>query len=238
MVQYNSMEQTNKRFVSIALLALVILFGAGVGYVIFKNYSSIPTNVITTTEQTPVLSVDNKSTTVDGEVILAVDHDTIFNWFKTSSQLCDDANITSTPDRKSFCENKDEFKNQTRFASLIVSPDNKNIGFTIETDTLFPDKVVGIFSRTDKVVTLLSNFYLGNEFIGFSPSGANFAYYSDCLGGMCALYIKNSETLVEKITLSDAEYADARTNIVMFVRWISDNEIEYQQGTEVKRASF
>lgn len=232
------MEQTQKHFASIALLVLVILFGVGVGYIIYKNNAPAPTNVTTTTEQTPILSVDKKSV-MDGDVeILSIEHDTIFNWFKTSSQLCDEANITSTPDRKSFCENKDEFKNQTRFASLIVSPNNNTIGFTIETDTLSPDTVVGIFSPTEKVVTLLGNYYLGNEFISFSPSGANFAYYSDCLGGMCALYIKNSKTLVEKITLSDAEYADARMNNVMLVKWISDNEIEYQQGIEVKRASF
>lgn len=223
------MEQIKKSVMSIAVL-VVCLLGVGAGCAMVKNN--------TTTEQKPTLSADEKSITVDGEVVLAIDHDTIFNWFKTSSQLCDEANITSTPDRKGFCENVDEFKNQTRFASLVVSPDNTSIGFTIETDTLLPDTVVGIFSRADNRVTLLSNFYLGNDFIGFSPTGENFAYTDDCLGGLCALYIKNSKTLVEKITLSDAEYADARTNMVMLVRWVSDNEIVYQVGTEEKHASF
>ncbi|SRR3989339_1761483 len=190
---------------------------------------------------TPSLSADKKSIVADGKVLLAIDNDTIFNWLKIRSQLCGGGNLTSTPDRKEFCENKTSFKNQARFASVVVSPDKMKIGFTIESNMLSPGKVVGIFSRSANAVNLLGGYYLGeNEFIGFSPNGTNYIYQGGCFEGMCALYIENSETLDEKARLSDSGYADARyrTRTTTFVRWISDNEVEYKLGSELKRASF
>src|SRR3989344_4001915 len=119
-----------------------------------------------------------------------------------------------------------------------LSADKMKIGFTIESDTLTPDKVVGIFSRSANAVNLLGGYYLGNAFIGFSPNGTNFVYQGGCFEGMCGLYVKNSETLADKASLSDSESADARTRTATFVRWISDNEIEYKLGSELKQASF
>ena len=170
--------------------------------------------------------------------MLAIDNDTIFNWFKTESQLCDGYNLTSNPDRKMFCENKTSFKNQTKFASVVVSPDKMKIGFTIESDTLSPDKVVGIFLRSTNKVNILTNYYLGNEFISFSPSGANFVYQSGCFEGICGLFVKNSETFAIKASLNNPEFADYRSQNAIFVRWISDNQVEYKLGTELKQESF
>jgi hypothetical protein len=184
------------------------------------------------------LSADEKSISVDGNVLLVVDNDTIFNWFKTTSQLCDEFNILSSPDRRMFCENKAFFKSQTRFASISLSPNAMKVGFTIESDALNPDRVVGIFSRTTNTVNLFGSYYIGNEFIGFSPKGMNFVYRGGCFEGMCALYVKDSETFIDKITLSDSEFADGRTADATFVRWISDNEIEYKLGSQLKRATF
>ena len=247
-----------KGFVNIVLIVLVVILVGAVGYFALVKKSPTPTsenpptnnlptqqtpptatnNPPATIPTTPSLSADKKSISADGKILLAIDNDTIFNWFKTKSQLCDGYNLTSAPDRKTFCENKTSFKNQTRFASIVVSPDKMKIGFTIESDTLTPDKVVGIFSRSTNAVNLLGGYYLGNEFIGFSPNGTNFIYKGGCFEGMCGLYVKNSETLADKAILSDSEFADARTRTTTFVRWISDNEVEYKLGSELKRASF
>ena len=247
-----------KGFVNIVLIVLVVILVGAVGYFALVKKSPTPTsenpptnnlptqqtpptatnNPPATIPTTPSLSADKKSISADGKILLAIDNDTIFNWFKTKSQLCDGYNLTSAPDRKTFCENKTSFKNQTRFASIVVSPDKMKIGFTIESDTLTPDKVVGIFSRSANAVNLLGGYYLGNAFIGFSPNGTNFVYQGGCFEGMCGLYVKNSETLADKASLSDSESADARTRTATFVRWISDNEIEYKLGSELKQASF
>lgn len=224
-----------KGFSNTLVIILAVIIVAGIaGYFVFSQNTQ-PTAPVS---EAPSLSADKKSIVADGKVLLAIDSDIIFNWFKAESQLCDGYNLTSTPDRKMFCENKATFKSKTRFASIIVSPDKMKIGLTIESDTLSPDTVVGIFLRSTNAVHFLINYYLGNEFISFSPSGANFVYQGGCFEGMCGLYIKNSETLTSKASLSDSEFADARTRNTTFVRWLSDNEIEYKLGSELKRASF
>jgi len=218
----------------IIILAVVVVVAIPGYFVFFQKQEVTPDPVF----ERLSLSVDKKSIVAGDKILLTIDNDTIFSWFKTKSQLCDGYNLTSTPDRKMFCENKTSFKDLTRFASIVVSPDKMKIGFTIESDTLSPDKVVGIFSRSANTINLLGNYYLGNEFISFSPNGTNFVYQGGCFEAMCGLYIKNSETLVNKASLSDSEYADARTRTTTFVRWLSDNAIEYKLGTELKQASF
>ena len=243
-----------KGFANIVLIVLVVILVGAVGYFALVKKSPTPTsenqptnnlptqqtpptatnNPPATIPTTPSLSADKKSISADGKILLAIDNDTIFNWFKTKSQLCDGYNLTSTPDRKMFCENKTSFKNQTRFASIVVSPDKMKIGFTIESDTLTPDKVVGIFSRSANAVNLLGGYYLGNAFIGFSPNGTNFVYVGGCFEGYCGLSVKNSETLTDKISFGGGDSGVKYT----FVRWISDKEIEYKAGDELKRSSF
>jgi len=236
----------------VIILALVIIAGVTGYFVFFQKQETTPTTTNTPTSNnsqntqptgtsvsgTPSLSADKKSVVADGKVLLSIDSDTIFNWFKTESRLCDGYNLTSTPDRKMFCENKTSFKSKIRFVSIVVSPDKMKIGFTIESDTLSPDKVAGIFFRSTNKINLLTNYYLGNEFISFSPSGTNFVYQGGCFERMCGLFIKNSETLANKASLNNSEFADARGQNVTFVGWISDNQVEYKLGTELKRESF
>lgn len=230
-----------KGFANTLVIVLLLVIIAGVvGYLaFFREKGSSPTTT-STSSATPSLSGDQKSIVADSKVLLVIDDDAIFNFFKTESQLCDENNINSTPDRRMFCENKATFKSETRFASIVSSPDKTKIGLTIESDALTPDKVVGIFYpyRTTNKIHFLTSYYLLNEFISFSPSGTNFVFKGGCFEGMCGLYIKNSETLVNKAGLSDSESADARTRNATFVRWVSDNEVEYKLGTELKRASF
>lgn len=184
----------------------------------------------------PTLSVDKKSINDDRKVLLSIDNDTIFNWFKTKSQLCNSHNIDTTADRKAFCENNLSFKNLTRFSSIVVSPDKTKIGFTIESDTLSPDTVVGFFNRTTNNVSLLTNYYLGNEFINFSPNSTSFAYRGGCWEAKCAFYVKDSETLKDRIDFIPQE-ADTRGNYV-FVKWLSDNQFQYKIDIESKQYSF
>ncbi|HYF05100.1 MAG TPA: hypothetical protein VEA59_02920 [Patescibacteria group bacterium] len=195
--------------------------------------------IIVPKQHTPMLGEDKKSIVEAGTVLFSVDREEIFTWFRTSSQLCDEANISTAPDRQSFCTNKDTFKAQTRFANVVVSPDNQHIGFTIESDTLTPDKVVGVFSRKQNLVTLLTNYYLGNEFISFSPTGTHFIYQGACFEGLCGFLVKETQSLTTKTTINIPEFLDgARAQNVTFVRWVSDNQLEYKEGEEVKQISF
>lgn len=237
----------SRKLLQILLSVLFLLLIAGVvKYYYSKPISETTTNnnyqntQATTSPSTlgPKLSVDKRSIIEGSEVLLSVDNDEIFNWFKKDSQLCDSNNINITPDRKSFCENKTTFKNLTRFSSIIVSPDKNYIGFSIESDTLSPDNVIGIYSRTTNKVNLLTSYYLGNEFISFSSSGLNFVYQSGCFEAMCGLFVKNSQTLKTAASINNPEYADERGQNVTFVKWITDNKVEYKLGTVLKQQSF
>jgi len=244
-----------KGFTNILLIILtIIIIGGIIGGIAGSSVSfqGSESALITTTPPTsdnlngaqptviPTLSEDRKSIVADGKILLVVDNDSIINFFKTKSQLCDEYNITTTPDRKMFCENKEAFGSMTRFTSIVVSPDKMKVGFTIESDTLSPDKVVGIFypSRTTNKINFLTNYYLGNKFISFSPSGINFVYQGNCWEGMCGLFIKNSETLAKKVNLNNPEYADFKSENSEFVRWVSDTEVVYKLGEELKQESF
>jgi len=247
------MKTMNKRGFSnilVVILVLVIIAGVAGYFTLSQKEETVPattptSNVSQNTQTpnnsvigTPSLSADKKSVIVDGKVLLSIDNDTIFNWFKKESHLCDKYNITTTANRESFCKNKSSFKKLTRFASIAVSPDKMKIGFTIESETLTPDKVVGIFLRSTNKINLLTSYYLGNEFISFSPSGKYFVYQGSCWEGMCGLFIKDSETLAEKASLNNPEYVDYRNTDAEFVRWLSDNKVEYKLATELKQELF
>lgn len=206
---------------SMVVVVLVILF-------FFTWIKSHSQNGTTPAFEKIVVSGDKKSIHAGNEVILPVDDDVLFNWFKTESQLCDESNINSNLARKLFCESKEEFRRATQFKSIVVSPDNLTVGFTIESEALTPDTLVGLLLRSvdgNNSVEFLTNYYLGNEFLSFSPSGKYFVYKSGCFEAMCAFYIKDVVTLDDKVTFIPNE-PDARGNYE-FVRWITDDEIEY-----------
>jgi len=232
----------------VTIITLIIIAGAVKLFLIYKIENPVTTVTTDTTQNetlnntlivgTPSLSKDKKSIVVANTVLVSIDTDEIFNWFKNKSQLCDGYNLTSNPDRKAFCENKVSFKSQTRFSSIVISPDKTDIGFTIESDTLSPDTVAGIFSPSTHSINLLTNYYIGNEFISFSPSGKYFVYQGNCWEGLCGLFIKNSETLTEETLINNPEYVDLRSSNATFIKWISDNTIEYKIGSEIKQESW
>lgn len=214
-------------------LALVVLIVAP----LLEQSPTAVTSPSATSSGTLVLSGDRKSVVVDGQVVLAIDDDQIVDWFRTKSQLCGQHNITNTPDRRLFCENKASFRTQTQFASVVGSPDGMQIGFTIESATLSPDTVAGIFLRSTGKVHFLTSYYLENQFVGFSPTGTNFVYQGGCFEARCGLFIIDSKTLAEKASLNKLDGGERHQNAT-FVRWISDNEVEYRLGTELRRESF
>jgi hypothetical protein len=189
-------------------------------------------NQLTATSSKISISGDKKSIIADGKVLWVINDDHIFNFLKTAeNQLCDEKDILNNPtnDHKMFCEQKSQFENKSTFSSIVVSQDGMKIGFTVAGEPSQPDTVVGIFypSRTTNKIHFLTDYYLDNNFISFSPSGTYFVYKSGCWEGACAFYIANSETLENRKLNFIPEYADERGNYE-FVRWISDNEIEYK----------
>lgn len=184
------------------------------------------------------LSDNRKEILVNGATALAIDDDAILSFFRTRSQLCNDSNRDTTPERKNFCEDKRVFRNETSFQSIAVSLDGKTISFTVESTALAPDTVVGILypNRTNNRIIILTNYYLGNEFISFSPTGVSFVYKGGCWENICAFYIKDTETLADRIDFIPKE-ADVRPNYE-FVRWITDDEIEYREGGVLKKATL
>lgn len=230
-----------KGFVNIVLVVLVVVLVGVAAYLIWVKKPAQPTlTPISTPTSTSTLSNDRKSIIANGTTLLVIDNDEIFNFFKEKSYLCDEGYNINIPGRRTFCENKEVFKGKTRFVSIVLSPDKTKIGFTIESDELSPDSVVGIFypTRQTNKIYFLTGYYLGNEFISFSPNGTHFVYQGGCWEGMCGLVIKDSETLANKLSLNNPEFADFRRMNAEFVRWVSDNEVEYKLGSEVKRASF
>ena len=183
-----------------------------------------------------VVSTDRKSVS-DGQIVLAIDNDQIVEWFRTQSQLCDTGSINSTPDRRMFCTDKATFRDRTRFASAVPSPDRMTIGFTISSDTLAPDTVAGIYQRSTGTVRFLTSYYIGNQFISFSPSGAKFVYQGGCFEANCGLFVRDTVTLVEKARVNDLVGGERHQNAT-FVRWVSDNEAEYRLGGDLKRVTF
>lgn len=230
----------NKIFIVTFIITIAVL--AGIGWQSFQDNSNqvnLPTEL---TNNPPILSTDQKSIVSEDKVIFSIDDDPIFNWFKSKSQLCDESNISSTPNRKMFCENKQAFREDIEFSSIEVSPDKKKIGFTIISDSY--DTVVGIYHLERKQIEILSDYYLGNEFISFSPSGKYFIYRGRCWEAMCGLFVKDTDTLKEKAKINDPEYVDYRQWDAEFIRWISDNEVEYRlksinsDETKIERKLF
>ena len=55
---------------------------------------------------------------------------------------------------------------------------------------------------------------------------------------MCGLFVKESQTLVDTLSINNPETLDMRQRDATFIQWISDSEIEYElqssNGEEVR----
>ena len=52
-----------------------------------------------------------------------------------------------------FCTDREVFREGSWFRSIVASPDATQVGFTLESDAVIGDRIVGIFSRTTGEVT-------------------------------------------------------------------------------------
>ncbi|QQR83576.1 hypothetical protein IPJ72_07415 [Candidatus Peregrinibacteria bacterium] len=179
---------------------------------------------------------DRQVIALNGKIALTVEHPDIVHYFQ-SSFLCDDSNRMNHQD---FCGDVSTLIERIYFETVMISPNQKVIGFAIGSSELEPDTAVGIYQMESEQspLTFLTPYYLGNQFIGFSPSGTYFAYQADCFEGYCGLYVRQSDTLATRDTINSAEYADERTKKVVFSRWISDTEIEYWLGEQLNTFDF
>lgn len=174
--------------------------------------------------------LDNKDSVtndIKNNIVLSIENDQIYSWFKTKSGLCDEYSLSSIPERKLFCKDINYFKSKTNFKNLIQSNNGNSTGFTIQSEILTPDTVVGIWNKNTNQVSLLTNYYLGNEFISFSPDGTKFVYKGSCWEGLCALFVVNVNTLEKIADINNPEYADYKSENANFIEWISNNQIKY-----------
>lgn len=214
-----------------AKLAFLILILIGAGFLLWPKLSIAPEK-----SSTIELSEDQKSILSDGTEIVSIEDDEIFNFFQ-NSELCNESNIQNTPTRDTFCSEVEVFKKSTEFKAIFTSPQTESIAFTIQSSELSPDTVVGIYQKGE--VTFITDYYLGNEFLGFSPNGSYLVYQGNCWEGKCGLFIRDSITLeVVKEINNPEEGLDFRTSNARFLEWLNDHEIRYQLGDEIKTDSI
>ncbi len=209
---------------------LIIVAIAVIVVIVFISYSKKPISL-------PSLSEDGKSIVKGTEVLLRIEDPAIFSFFqKAETGMCDSSNITNTATRTAFCSNPLTFKQQAKFIKLVPSASGNDFGFVIETAELSPDTVVGMFSKTESgnKVTLLTNYYLGNDFISFSPSGSKFVYKERCWEAVCGFTIKDTATLRTMREFGNAETEPS----TIFMRWIDDANIEYVVGDTLNAIHF
>lgn len=178
------------------------------------------------------VDADGKSIIKNGDVFLSITDPRIFSWFKQSAGLCDESNIGNTEARKDFCSNEAAFAEKTNFVFAESSPDFQTVVFVVETEELTPDRVVGAITQ-DGAFSMLTRYYLGNEFLGFSPDGTYFAVKDSCFEAKCSITVYQTNTLsvVEKVNDTPG---DERSHSAVFVSWNSNKTLSYKLGEETK----
>ncbi|MFN3187956.1 MAG: hypothetical protein ACK42D_00200 [Candidatus Paceibacteria bacterium] len=221
-------------------IILTILFLI-IGYFAYLQYTNTPAPNTVTPEEVPStppqLSADGKSIIRDGSVILRITDDAIVSYFRDESTgLCDQSNISNTATREAFCNNLSVFETSTSFIKIIPSATGNKIGFVVATDELAPDTALGIFypQNTTYKVHILSNYYLGNDVISFSPRDSYFVTKDGCFEGICGFTIYNAVTLEIIREFGNPETEPANT----FLTWLGDNRFEYSVGDEIREFSI
>lgn len=183
------------------------------------------------TSKAPELSSSKKSITANNGTILEITDKAIMDFFKKNSTgMCDDANNDNTSTRAAFCTKESVFREKSSFTKIIPSSNGSKIGFVIATDELTPDSVVGVFYpyNTTYKVHLLTSYYLGNDFVGFSPNDAYLVTKDSCFEGVCGFTVYNAATLSAIKHFGNSETGPANT----FVRWTSNTQFQYTVGAE------
>ncbi len=230
------------RVVWISLIGMLIIVG-----MVFLLLNKLNTKSATETETVtqaseltiPTLSSNKKDIVANEKVLLAVNHANIMNYFKTEGQLCDTYYLNN-PERKAFCTDENIFKQKTQFNAIAVSADQTAVGFSVTAEVMSPDAVVGIFypKRNDQPIHLISKYYLGNQFLSFSPNGQHFIYQHNCWEGYCGLTVKNTATLQTVLEINNPESVDERNEKTVFKNWIDNRNISYLINGEPAKMGF
>lgn len=167
------------------------------------------------------ISADATMLTFLGANVLHVMHPDIQNWFMESSQLCADGIILNTT---LPC---DEIGETLVFTNVRNTSDGRALSFTIQSTALVPDTAVGVFTIGNNSVTMLTNYYLGNQILSASPNGVYIAVQKDCFEARCGIDIFNVQQKDTVVRLNHVEYADQRQYTVAIQRWLTDNSVEY-----------
>ena len=184
------------------------------------------------------LSEDWSTLLKNSEGVFSSWDERIFEWFQNESQLCSELNRSSSEDRELFCDDINFFASQTRFRTVEISANNSVLGFTIETETLEPDSVVGVYNFREDELRFLTNYYLGNEFLSFSPSGEYFVYQWFCFEAKCWLIVWETSSLEDIHDINMPEYIDMRQLDATFISWSDQREIEFMLWDETVTEAF
>jgi len=218
-------------YTKIIIAVLLVVIGY-LGYQQFKNstptVSTTPSSeeVVTATPQ--LFAEGNRIDTGSGHS-LDITHEEIVSFFRADTTgMCDEHNIGNTATRRDFCMNLTTFAESASFSKIVPSHSGNRIGFVIETTELAPDTVVGVYYplNTTYKVHIISNYYLGNDFIGFSPNDTYLVIKDGCFEGVCGFTVFNAATLDVIRRFGNPETEPTNT----FVSWISDNRFEYKVG--------
>ncbi len=208
---------------------------AAIIYMSFRTKQAAPAETVS--PERAAISADQKSIATGSNGILEINNPAIVSFLQDpKAGLCDAANIHNTPTRTAFCTDTVALRESAHFSSVASSPSGNAIAFTIATDELSPDTAVGMYfpKNTTYKVHLLTNYYLGNAIIGFSPSGTYFAYAGNCFEGVCSFAVIETNTLKTVREFSNPETQPAST----FVRWIDNKTIEYKESGITKSAAL
>jgi len=172
------------------------------------------------------LSIDKKTIEQGKSVILKIDDAQIFNWFKTKSGLCSNSNNDNDA-RNLFCTNSATFFNKTNFINIYPTKNKKYIAFEISSEEMSPDAVVCLYDIESNKINWLTNYYLGNKFLSYSPDESKFIYQNSCWEGMCGLTIKSTSNTYTLKEINNPDSADTRDSKTVFNEWIDNNTISY-----------
>ncbi|MCK6462615.1 MAG: hypothetical protein L6Q29_02235 [Candidatus Pacebacteria bacterium] len=212
-------------FLKIIILAIIIF---GLGVFGFNVVSKI--RIKSQKPLQPIKISSDKKSILDerGRVILDVADDRIFNFFQKTERCTDDYNRKLVPNNG--CIDRAAFRNFSDFVSISLSPRGTEIGFTVSF-YLKPDSVAGVLHpfRAPGEIRILTDYYLGNKFLGFSPNGNYFVFSDGCWEGDCSFTITSSETM-ESLDL-DLQGIECERGYgcygTKFRGWINNEEIEY-----------
>jgi len=191
-----------------------------------KSKDAVTTAPTEIEQEAITLSADKKTIKQGENTILAIDDNDIFNWFKTESGLCNKSNNDSE-NRNSFCYDSTVFLAKTSFVNIHPTKNKKYIAIEISSKEMLPDMVLGIYNRETKKINWLTNYYLGNKFISFSPNEDKFVYSNRCWEALCGLTIKDIGNYTTIKEINNPQYVDARSSNAIFNKWIDNNTINY-----------